>query len=46
MKKEDIDKLSGDEQCFICENHLEHESYETIEWYEKNFDYCVWMGWL
>lgn len=46
MTKQEIDKLSEDEQEFIYTYGLENESYETTQWYERNYDYLVYIGML
>lgn len=44
MTKQEIDKLPEDEQEFIYSYGLENESYETIKWCERNYDYLVYIG--
>lgn len=46
MTKRDIAKLPKEEQAFIYYYGLEKEDYETIKWYEENFNLAVYKGWL
>lgn len=46
MDKEEITKLPQPIQDFISSNKLEDESYDTIQWILKNYDYAVYKGWL
>lgn len=46
MTKQEIEQLPIEEQAFIFDNHLENENYETIQWFENNYDLAVWKGWL
>ena len=46
MTKQEIGKLPEDEQEFIYSYGLENESYETIQWCERNYNYLVYIGML
>ena len=46
MTKREINKLPEEEQAFIYSYGLQKYGYDTIKWYEDNFDLAVYKGWL
>lgn len=46
MSKQELAKLSYEEQEFIHYNKLENYSLETIKSILKNYNYLVYKGWL
>lgn len=44
MTKREIAKLPDAEQEFIYSYGLQYCDYDTVKWYEKNYDLAVYKG--